>query len=136
MENARCYEAPPRTAEQGDPDSPVPDTTMLMQCLLEELQTSELKLSSQGRILRGEETLIEPQIKFGREGRGEQSGGRNRTGRMVGVRVAPSSHAHKASWWGFFQMKASGALTFNDTVLYLPYYKAEHGGVTLRPEIP
>lgn len=55
---------------------------------------------------------------------------------MVAVHVAPSRPAHKASWWRLFQMKASGGLTFNVTVLHQPYYKAERGGVTLRPEIP
>lgn len=87
MENARCYEAPPRTAEQGDPDSPVPDMMMSMQHLLKELQRSEMKLSSQGRILGGEETLTEPQIRFGGEGRGGENN-------LVGG-------AGQAEWWEY-----------------------------------
>lgn len=53
-----------------------------------------------------------------------------------GSACGPIRPAHKASWWRLFQMKASGGLTFNVTVLHQPYYKAERGGVTLRPEIP
>lgn len=60
---------------------------MLMQHLLKELQTAERKLSSQGRILRGEEALIEPQSKFGGEGRGGENN--------------PVGGTGQAEWWQY-----------------------------------